>query len=56
MSKAYEFVNNEGKIISVPGNTTIPDLLKMGVKKVSFEDIGTPPPKDKQSYIHKPTV
>lgn len=52
---SYPFVNNQGKIIWIEGETTIPELLKMGVKNISFEPKGSPMPEDKRIYVHAVT-
>lgn len=51
----YPFVNNQGKVIWIEGKTTIPELLKMGVKNISFEPQGSPMPEDKRIFVHAVT-
>jgi hypothetical protein len=53
--RRYPFVNNQGKVIWLEGKTTIPELLKMGVKNISFEPQGSPMPEDTHIYVHAAT-
>jgi hypothetical protein len=53
--RRYPFVNNEGKLIWIDGSATIPDLLRMGVKDISFAPLGSPMPTDKNIYVHAAT-
>lgn len=50
-SKNYAFVSNEGKVRHFDGKTTIPELLAMGVTKIGFVPIGSPP-EDRNIYVH----
>ncbi len=52
--ETYAFLNNEGKIIYLPGSATIHDLLKMGIKRISMEPRGSAMPTSKQVYVHDP--
>lgn len=51
----YAFVNNKGKLMWIDDKTTIPELLKMGVRNITLEPIGSPMPIDPRVFVHAPS-
>lgn len=48
------FVNYKGKVISFPGDMTLAQAYRAGVRKITLEPAGTPLPKNPLIYTHNP--
>ena len=51
-SKSYAFVNNKGQVKWFDGETTIPELLAAGVRRIDFVPVGEPMPTNPNVFVH----
>lgn len=48
----HAFVNNEGRVLWIKGDTKIPDLIKMGVRSITIDAPGATPVQGRNMYVH----